>query len=625
MIVLPNDSNADKKNDKNNALEWKGIGFDVKDKVILEGIGGSVQAKSLCAIMGPSGAGKSSLLNILSGRLSSGDGKTIKGDVFVYGQKIDPVKERRRIAYVMQEDALFQTQTPREAFEFSAALRLGKGVSKEKRSSLVQKLLSDLGLESCADTMIGSVMIPGISGGEKKRTAIGVELISNPDLLFLDEPTSGLDSYAAFRVVQILKELSSKGKTVVCTIHQPSSEVFDIFDSTYLLAKGRVVYNGSVDKMTSHFKTLGYPCPQHYNPADFVMFLMQEKQQDVKKIADSWSAIETNDANNNIEIKVEDDGKTENLVVADEVEKKIPVGFFTEMYYLARREARQVGRNKIALVAQFGTTLFINLLLGSIFYGAADFSDIKNDMVSVDAKVRTSFGAITFVAVGAMFGLAQPVLLSFPIERPIFLREYASGVYGAVAYFLSKVMVEIPMAVITSTLIYLSTYWLCGFDGNFAFLVFFTAMLGLVASSTSLLIGSVSPNVQTALQLTPLLLVPQLLFSGFYVPIDQIPEWLRWAQYLCSLKYSLNLLMISVFDDIPSTWNSSVPESLFNIAVYGCEGKVCDENALINPYAVMPSNDVYKDDMWVYVGILAAVFFGFRLLALHSLASRAKQ
>jgi len=216
--------------------------------------------------MGPSGAGKSSLLNILSGRLSTGDGKIIEGDVFVHGKKINPVKEKSRIAYVMQEDALFQTQTPREAFEFSAALRLGKGVSKKERDELVQKLLDDLGLQSCADTMIGSVLIPGISGGEKKRTAIGVELISNPDLLFLDEPTSGLDSYAAFRVVKILKELSSKGKTVVCTIHQPSSEVFDIFDSTYLLAKGQVVYNGKVNSMTAHFKTLGYSCPNIITP-----------------------------------------------------------------------------------------------------------------------------------------------------------------------------------------------------------------------------------------------------------------------------------------------------------------------------------------------------------------------
>merc|ERR1712159_510851 len=245
-------------------------------------------------------------------------------------------------------------------------------------------------------------------------------------------------------------------------------------------------------------------------------------------------------------------------------------------------------------------------------------------MVSVDAKVRTSFGAITFVAVGAMFGLAQPVLLCFPIERPIFLREYASGVYGAVSYFISKVMVEIPMAIITSTLIYLSTYWLCGFDGNFAFLVFFTAMLGLVASSTSLLIGSVSPNVQTALQLTPLLLVPQLLFSGFYVPIDQIPEWSRWAQYLCSLKYSLNLLLLNVFDEIPKSWNSSVPESLFNIAVVGCSNKTCDADEALNPYALLPSNDVHKDEEWLYIGILAAVFVGFRTLALYSLASRAK-
>lgn len=146
----------------------------------------------------------------------------------------------------MQEDALFATQTPREAFDFSAHLRLPASTTAEEREKVVKRTLTALGLDKAADTLIGNAMIPGISGGEKKRTAIGQELISNPSVLALDEPTSGLDSYAAFQVVKILKRLSNSGRTIMTTIHQPSSEVFDLFDRVVLLAEGRCVASAAL-------------------------------------------------------------------------------------------------------------------------------------------------------------------------------------------------------------------------------------------------------------------------------------------------------------------------------------------------------------------------------------------
>ena len=169
----------------------------------------------------------------------------------------------------LQEDALFATQTPREAITFSARLRLPASTSKSSITDLVEGMITSLGLEKCANTLIGDKMIPGapgrpppprpslsgdaagISGGEKKRTAIGVELIGDPGILFLDEPTSGLDSYAAFQVVKILKSLAGNGRTVITTIHQPSSEVFEMFDDTMLLADGRIVYNDRCDDSSS--------------------------------------------------------------------------------------------------------------------------------------------------------------------------------------------------------------------------------------------------------------------------------------------------------------------------------------------------------------------------------------
>lgn len=283
-------SSTKKKNGR--GLSWKNITFEVQGKrKILKGVSGA--SKSFTAIMGPSGAGKSTLMNILAGRLRGNRQNIVGGEVFYNGQKVDPVTFASNIAYVMQEDAIKATTTPREAFHFSAALRLGSSVTEEERHKRVEDLIEELRLSKCADTMVGNarLRIPGISGGERKRTAIGVELISNPAIVFLDEPTSGLDSFAAHRVVTVLNRLASKGRTVLCTIHQPSSEVFSVFDDVLLIADGRLVYHDKRTSMNSYFESLGHKCPSSYNPADFVMFLMQEaSDSEIKGMCDTWTS-----------------------------------------------------------------------------------------------------------------------------------------------------------------------------------------------------------------------------------------------------------------------------------------------------------------------------------------------
>lgn len=171
---------------------WKHINFTVKDKPILRECWGNVPAGTVCAIMGPSGAGKSSLLNVLAGRSASTSNIKITGNVHVAGHKVNPVKFRERIAYVMQDDSLLATATPREALLFSAQMRLPISTPNDEIDRLVSNLLTDLGLDVCADTLIGGALIKGISGGQRKRTSVGIELITDPALIFLDEPTSGL-------------------------------------------------------------------------------------------------------------------------------------------------------------------------------------------------------------------------------------------------------------------------------------------------------------------------------------------------------------------------------------------------------------------------------------------------
>ena len=262
-------------------FEWHdvkyGVGKGAKSKEILHGISGSLDGGEVCAIMGPSGAGKTSFLNVLANRIGDkGPAQRVSGTIRLDGKALVGQALRKRIAYVMQQDLLFATQTPREALMFSAMLRLPRTMPLSEKRDKVEKMLADLGLLDCADTYCGSEMIRGISGGEKKRTAIGVELVMQPELIFLDEPTSGLDSFAAQNVcAKVVSLARNQGCNVLCTIHQPASEVFHAFHKTMIIYKGKALYFGSINGLSTGLKANSFGCPAEYNLADHVISLTQ--------------------------------------------------------------------------------------------------------------------------------------------------------------------------------------------------------------------------------------------------------------------------------------------------------------------------------------------------------------
>lgn len=177
--------------------------------------------------------------------------------------------------YVQQDDILFQTMTVRECLEFAAKLKLK--MSYEEKIKTVDNLIQDLGIEKCQNTKIGGPLIKGVSGGERKRTSIGVELITDPMLLFLDEPTTGLDSFTATSVCDLLKRLAKSGRTIITTIHQPNSDIFENFDKLMLLAQGKTIYFNEANKAVEYFASIDRPCPQLSNPADHFMSIMSKE------------------------------------------------------------------------------------------------------------------------------------------------------------------------------------------------------------------------------------------------------------------------------------------------------------------------------------------------------------
>lgn len=564
------------------------VGADKQEKQILNSISGTLETGELCALMGPSGAGKTSLLNVLAGRTRTNRRQRITGSILLDGQPVTGAALRKRIAYVMQQDILCPTQTVRESLMFSANLRLPRSFSAKEKCAMVDQMIMELGLAKCADTYIGDDLIRGISGGEKKRTCVAIELIVQPKLVFLDEPTTGLDSFAAQNVIQKLRDLAAKeGCNVLCTIHQPSSEVFHLFNKVMLLHAGRLFFFGMVQNLSRELAGVGHACPAEYNLADHVMFLLQKESETNLELMHSkfaWKVSEEDD-----ELVTREKSRI--------IAQGRTAGFCLQLWSLTKREAQGVWRNVPGLVASVVMPAVLNLLFALIFFQVGDVN-------AADYTAFAHFGGLFQVAIGGIFGIAQPLLLRFPMDRGIFLREYATQTYGAVPYFLSKTLVELPQSLLNAAICWTSAYWLMGLHGNFLFFVLIFWLTGTAAASTALLVGSVAANAEVAMQAAPAIFVPQLLFGGFFIRTEQIPVWLRWSQWLCSLKYGVNLYLLNEFgQETAQDWPVEARETA--------------------QVQLIDGNGVEPDLAWVYIGVLLAITIVVRLLSILFLVMRA--
>ncbi|PIK50797.1 putative ATP-binding cassette sub-family G member 2 isoform X2 [Apostichopus japonicus] len=207
------------------------------------------------------------LLDVLAARKEP---KGLTGQVLIDGKPL-PKNFRLISGYVVQDDVIMGTLTVRENLAFSAALRLPEEITNEERKSRVDEVVIELGLTHCADTKVGTEFIRGVSGGERKRTNIGMELVIKPRVLFLDEPTTGLDASTANAVIHLLASLSKRGRTILFSIHQPRFKIFRLFDTMHLLSLGETVYHGPAEEALGYFSSIGYECQPHNNPPDFFL------------------------------------------------------------------------------------------------------------------------------------------------------------------------------------------------------------------------------------------------------------------------------------------------------------------------------------------------------------------
>ncbi|KAF6736418.1 ATP-binding cassette sub-family G member 2 [Oryzias melastigma] len=427
------------------------------EKHILKDVSG-IMRPGMNAIMGATGSGKTSLLDVIAGRKDPAGLR--QGQVLVDG-KVVTSELRLSSAYVVQDDILMGTLSVKENLLFSANLRLNpKHHSNTEKNNRVNAIINDLGLTDCADTKIGTEFLRGVSGGERKRCSIGMELITSPSLLFLDEPTTGLDSNTANCIIGLLHKLARRGKTVIFSIHQPRYSIFKQFDHLTLMHKGEVVYAGAADRALDYFTNLGYQIEAFNNPADFFMDITngetsptEELQTGEKSLKPLSEKYRQSQLYKNMKEELDHINKsTENNGI-----NKEKVGYATSFLYQMRvvcgRTVRNIIRNPQTSYAQLALQVFFAILVGLIYYQMP---------MTLPEALQNRSGAFFFLIINMVFGNLSAVEL-FINERAIFIHENSSGYYRTSVYFLSKIFADLlPNRIIPILVFSAIAYYMMG-------------------------------------------------------------------------------------------------------------------------------------------------------------------
>ncbi|XP_006347487.1 ABC transporter G family member 11-like [Solanum tuberosum] len=529
-------------------VAWKNVNVMVTlnngdTRNILEGLTGYAEPGTFTALMGPSGSGKSTLLDALSGRLASN--AILSGKILLNGRKAK--LSFGTAAYVTQDDTLIGTLTVRETIYYSAQLRLPDRMPVSEKRTLVESTIVDMGLQDCADTFIGNWHLRGISGGEKRRVSIALEILMRPRLLFLDEPTSGLDSASAFFVTQTLRCLSRDGRTVIASIHQPSSEVFELFDRLYLLSGGKTVYFGQASEANQFFAEAGFPCPSFRNPSDhFLRCSNSDFDKVMTTLADSIKSDQYNDDPLNkmttveaIRSLVDFYRRSQYCYLANEqVEEMSKVkgavldsngsqaSFFMQSYILTKRSFVNMTRDFGYYWLRLVIYLVVSVCVGTIYFNVGT---TYNSIQARGACAAFIFGFMTFMSIGGF--------PSFVEDMKVFQRERMNGHYGVIAFVISNTLSAMPFLILIATLSGTVCYLMVRFHPGFSHYLFF--VLALYASITTveslmMVIASVVPNFLMGIVIGAGILGISMVVSGFFRLPHDIPKpvWRYPVSYL---------------------------------------------------------------------------------------------
>uniref|UniRef100_M1BEC9 ATP-binding cassette transporter n=1 Tax=Solanum tuberosum TaxID=4113 RepID=M1BEC9_SOLTU len=508
-------------------LTWKDLWVTVPDKksgrrAILQGLTGYVQPGEVLAIMGPSGCGKSTLLDTLAGRLDSNTRQT--GEILINGRRQSLAFGTS--AYVTQDDTLMTTLTVKEAIYYSAQLQLPDSMSRSEKRDRAEQTIREMGLQDAMNTRIGGWSVKGLSGGQKRRVSICIEILKRPKLLFLDEPTSGLDSAASYHVMNKIVQLAKQdGRTIVASIHQPSSEVFQLFHNLCLLSSGRIVYFGNISNANEYFALNGFPCPTMRNPSDhYLRTINKDFDIDIEKgvggKATATEAIDilvksykTSQGCQQVQRKVSEICQQSG---GEEAKKGSQAGFVTQCMVLTRRSFVNMYRDLGYYWLRFAIYIALCLGVGTIFH------DIGHDYGSIQARGSMLMFVAAFLTFMAIGGFP-----SFVEDMKIFTRERLNGHYGVAAYVVGNTFSSIPYLILISVVPGALAYYLVGLQKGFDHFAYFALVLFatmMLVESLMMIVASIVPDFLMGIITGAGIQGVMMLNGGFFRLPNDLPK-----------------------------------------------------------------------------------------------------
>ncbi|XP_068652791.1 ABC transporter G family member 39-like isoform X2 [Aristolochia californica] len=522
----------------------------VEDRLeLLKGVSGAFRPGVLTALMGVSGAGKTTLMDVLAGRKTGG---YIEGNIWISGYPKKQETFARISGYCEQNDIHSPYVTVYESLLYSAWLRLPTEVDSATRKMFIEEVMELVELTSLREALVGLPGVDGLSTEQRKRLTIAVELVANPSIIFMDEPTSGLDARAAAIVMRTVRNTVDTGRTVVCTIHQPSIDIFEAFDELLLMKRGgEEIYVGPLGHHSCHlvdyFEGINGvgKIKDGYNPATWMLEVTTMAQEEILGVDFT-------------EIYQNSDLYRRNKVLIKELSIPPPglndlyfpsqysLPFFTQCIACLWKQRMSYWRNPPYNAVRLFFTTFIALMFGTMFWDLGTKMREEQDLFNATGSM---YAAVLFLGIQNASSV-QPVVA---VERTVFYRERAAGMYSALPYAFAQVVVEVPY-IFVQTLVYgVIVYAMIGFDwtpAKFFWYIFYMFFTLLYFTFYGMMAVGMTPNHEIAAIVSAAFYAVWNLFSGYLIPRTRIPIWWRWYYWACPVAWTLYGLIGSQFGDI---------------------------------------------------------------------------
>ncbi|KNA08801.1 hypothetical protein SOVF_159450 isoform A, partial [Spinacia oleracea] len=530
-------------------LEMKEQGFAEKKLQLLHGISGSFKPGVLTALMGVSGAGKTTLLDVLAGRKTSG---TIEGEIRIGGYPKVQETFARVSGYCEQTDIHSPNITVEESLIFSAWLRLPDNTDLKTKTEFVNEVLQTIELNEVKDALVGLTGVNGLSTEQRKRLTIAVELVANPSIIFMDEPTTGLDARAAAIVIRAIKNVVVTGRTVVCTIHQPSIDIFEAFDELILLKNGgRVIYSGPLGQKSSNIIEYFQTIPDipkirdNYNPATWILEVTSAS-------AEIQLGIDFAEVYNTSVLCQKNEELVQQLSIPSvgskdlQFQSRFSLSGWEQYKSCLWKQQLSYWRSPSYNLMRLMFTFVSSLVFGLLFWQKGRNIKDEQSMYTVSGSM---FTAVLFLGINN----CTTVIPYITTERTVVYRERFAGMYSSWAYSFAQVTVELPYLLTVAIIFTVITYPMIGYylSAYKVFWYFYAMFCTLMYFNyMGMMLASVTPNYQLGAIIAAANYSLLNLFAGYLIPQPHIPKWWLWLFYLCPTSWTLNGLLSSQYGDI---------------------------------------------------------------------------